>query len=62
MQRVTREYARSLRQHRRWLVRMRPRCWLCPGDKLAKRPSPGQRRTLAAGRDEWAQLEGGSPA
>lgn len=87
MQRAAREYARSLRQHRRWLERARARglpvdapapnrfrkqmraggcgharCWLCHGDKLAKRPSPRQRRALAASRDGLAQLEGGSPA
>lgn len=52
MQRAAREYARSLRQHR---------CWLCHGDKLAKRPSPRQLRTLAAGRDGLAQLGGRAP-
>ena len=87
MQRAAREYARSLRQHRRWLERAHARgwpvdapapnrfrkqlraggcgharCWLCHGDKLAKRPSPRQLRALAAGRDGLAQLEGELPA
>lgn len=87
MQRAAREYARSLRQHRRWLEHMRARglpvvapapnrfrkqlriggcgharCWLCHGDKLAQRPTPRQRRALAAGCDGLAQIEDGSPA
>lgn len=54
--------ANRFRKHLRAGGCCNARCWLCHGDKLAKRPSPKQLRALDAGRDGLAQLDDGSQA